>query len=213
MDFIKRVNERLLFLAFDSDSENYLEIEKVFKEKIDQWKIYKCSKISLKYPETESKIIKEDSKTFEIINEKAFYYIGSWSDPRVNPVLVDCLSKNILGLYKQRAFIQDMLLNEPIAIIEDFENKGRAVPEQIKQKFIKPQPTQQETKTPEPTQTEATTDNTETEEPKEEKFENPFKDISPDDETFIRGIIKGDFELNEKLDANTTAKIKTLIPR
>lgn len=210
-DFIKRVNERLLFLAFDSDSENYLEIEKLFKEKIDQWKIYKCSKISLKYPETESKIIKEDSKTFEIINEQAFYYIGSWSDPRVNPVLVDCLSKNILGLYKQRAFIQDMLLNEPIAIIEDFENKGRAVPEQIKQKFIKPQPTQQETKTPEPTQTEATTDNTETEEPKEETFENPFKDISPDDESFIRGIIKGDFELNEKLDANTTAKIKTLM--
>jgi hypothetical protein len=42
-------------------------------------------------------------------------------------------------------------------------------------------------------------------------IENPFKDITPDDETFIRGIIKGDFELNEKLDANTTAKIKTLI--
>ena len=45
----------------------------------------------------------------------------------------------------------------------------------------------------------------------EEEIENPFKDITPDDETFIRGIIKGDFELNEKLDANTTAKIKTLM--
>jgi hypothetical protein len=45
----------------------------------------------------------------------------------------------------------------------------------------------------------------------EEQIENPFKDISPDDETFIRSIIKGDFELNEKLDANTTAKIKTLM--
>ena len=39
----------------------------------------------------------------------------------------------------------------------------------------------------------------------------PVKDITADDETFIRGIIKGDFELNEKLDANTTAKIKTLM--
>jgi len=45
----------------------------------------------------------------------------------------------------------------------------------------------------------------------EEQIENPFKDITPDDETFIRSIIKGDFELNEKLDANTTAKIKTLM--
>lgn len=54
-------------------------------------------------------------------------------------------------------------------------------------------------------------DNSETEETTEEQFENPFKDITHDDETFIRGIIKGDFELNEKLDANTTAKIKTLM--
>ena len=134
-EFTKRVNERLLFLAFDSDSENYLEIEKAFKEKFGQWKINKCSKISLKYPATESKIIKEDSKTFEIVTEKVIYYIGSWSDPRVNPVLVDCLSKNVLGLYKQRAFIQDMLLNDPIAIIEDFENKGRIVPEELKRRF------------------------------------------------------------------------------
>jgi len=134
-EFTKRVNDRLLFLAFDSDNENYLEIEKAFKEKFGQWKINKCSKISLKYPATESKIIKEDSKTFEIVNEKVIYYIGSWFDPRVNPVLVDCLSKNVLGLYKQRAFLQDMLLNDPIAIIEDFENKGRVVPEELKRRF------------------------------------------------------------------------------
>lgn len=51
----------------------------------------------------------------------------------------------------------------------------------------------------------------ETDKVPDEKIENPFKDITPDDETFIRGIIKGDFELNEKLDANTTAKIKTLM--
>jgi hypothetical protein len=45
----------------------------------------------------------------------------------------------------------------------------------------------------------------------EPKVDNPFKDISPEDERFIRGIIGGEYELNEKLDANTTAKIKTLI--
>ncbi|PKG43720.1 sacsin N-terminal ATP-binding-like domain-containing protein, partial [Psychroflexus sp. MES1-P1E] len=39
----------------------------------------------------------------------------------------------------------------------------------------------------------------------------PFKDISEEDNTFIKNIIKGEFELSEKLDANITAKIKTLI--
>jgi hypothetical protein len=53
-------------LAFDSDSEKYLEIENEFKEKFDQWKINKCSKISLKYPETESKIIKEDNRNIRL---------------------------------------------------------------------------------------------------------------------------------------------------
>ena len=45
----------------------------------------------------------------------------------------------------------------------------------------------------------------------EPEIDNPFKDISLEDEEFIRSIIKGDFELNEKLDANITAKIKTLL--
>lgn len=41
--------------------------------------------------------------------------------------------------------------------------------------------------------------------------ENPFSDITPEDEEFIKSIITGVLELNEKLDANTTAKIKTLM--
>lgn len=210
-EFTKRVNDRLLFLAFDNDSENYLEIEKVFKDKFEQWKINKCSKISLKYPATESKIIKEDSKTFEIINEKVFYYIGSWSDPRVNPVLVDCLSKNILGLYKQRAFIQDMLLNDPIAIIEDFENKGRVVPDEIKLRFIKPQPTQQEPITPEPTQPEATTVTTGVVVPKPPKtVKDILSDATEDEIKYITEIINISRDKDGQIDANTTAKIKTL---
>lgn len=210
-DFTKRLNERLLFLAFDSDGDNYIEIEKAFKEKFDQWKIKKCSKISLKYPATESKIVKEDSKTFEIINDRIFYYIGSWSDPRVNPVLVDCLSKNILGLYKQRAFIQDMLLNDPIAIIEDFENKGREVPEEIKRRFIKPQPRQQETNTTEPTQTEPETVNTGDVNPNPPKTINDILfDATEDEIKYISEIINVSRDKDGQIDANTTAKIKTL---
>ena len=125
--------------------------------------------------------------------------------------LVQWLKENILNIAKPLQFLQDVLLNNPSDIISDFENKGRAVPDEIKQRFKIPQPTQQETKTPEATQTEATKDNPETKETTEEPRENPFKDITPDDEKYIREIITGVRELNEKLDANTTAKIKTLL--
>lgn len=209
-EFSKRVEERLVLLAFDSDNEKYLEIEDEFKAKFKEWKIRKCSKISLKYPANDSKIVKEDNRNFILPNEKTIYYIGNWVEQR-NFLLVLWLNENILNIKKQLQFVQDILLNNPSDIIADFENKGRAVPDEIKQRFKIPQPTQQETKTPDATQTEAIKDNPETKEKTEESFENPFKDITPDDESFIRGIIKGAFELNEKLDANTTAKIKTLM--
>ena len=209
-EFSKRVEERLVLLAYDSDSEKYLEIENEFKEKFKEWKIRKCSKISLKYPANDSKIIKEDNRNFILSNEKTIYYIGNWVEQR-NFLLVLWLNENILNIKKQLQFLQDILLNNPSDIIADFENKGRAVPNEIKQRFKVPQPTQQETKTPEATQTEATKNNPETKETTEESFENPFKDITPDDEKYIREIITGVRELNEKLDANTTAKIKTLL--
>ena len=209
-EFSKRVEERLVLLAFDSDNEKYLEIEDEFKTKFKEWKIRKCSKISLKYPANDSKIIKEDNRNFILSNEKTIYYIGNWVEQR-NFLLVLWLNDIILNIRKQLQFVQDILLNNPSDIIADFENKGRFVPDEIKRRFRIPPPTQQETSTPVATQTEATTDNPETKETTEESFENPFKDITPDDESFIRGIIKVDFELNEKLDANTTAKIKTLM--
>lgn len=209
-DFTSRVFERLVFLAFDTDSEKYIEIEKEFKEKFKEWKIKKCSKVSLKYPSTDSKIVKEDNRNFVLPNDKTIYYIGSWIEQR-NYILVNWLKDNILNISKQLQFVQDILLNIPSDIIADFENKGRTVPEEIKRRFIKPQPKPQEINVSEPVQTENTTEEPLKQTPAEVEFENPFKDITPDDETFIRSIIKGDFELNEKLDANTTAKIKTLM--
>ncbi len=209
-EFSNRVKERLVLLAFDSDSEKYLEIENDFTEKFKEWKIKKCSKISLKYPSNDSKIIKEDNRNFILSNEKTIYYIGNWVEQR-NFLLVLWLNDNILNIRKQLQFVQDILLNNPSDIIADFENKGRALPEEIKRRFIKPQPTQQDISVPQPVQVESSIDEPKMEKTTDDEFDNPFKDITPDDETFIRGIIKGDFELNEKLDANTTAKIKTLM--
>jgi len=209
-DFTNRVKERLVFLAFDSDSEKYIEIEKEFKEKFKEWKIKKCSKISLKYPANESKIIKEDNRNFIITNDKTIFYIGNWIEQR-NFLLVHWLKDNILSITKQLQFVQDVLLNNPSDIISDFENKGRAVPDEIKQRFRIPQPTQQETKTPEPTQTEPPIVNTGDDEPKPPKtIKDILSDATEDEIKYISEIINISRDKDGQIDANTTAKIKTL---
>jgi len=209
-EFSNQVNKRLVFLAFDSDNEKYIEIENEFKEQFKEWKIKKCSKISLKHPANDSKIVKEDNRNFILLNDKTIYYIGNWVEQR-NFLLVLWLNDNILNIRKQLQFVQDILLNNPTDIIADFENKGRAVPDEIKQRFRIPPPTQQNLSNPEASHTEAKTDNPETNETSEEKSKNPFENITPEDERYIREIITGVNDLNEKLNANTTAKIKTLL--
>jgi hypothetical protein len=210
-EFSNRVNERLVFLAFDGDDEKYIEVENEFKEKFKEWKIKKCSKISLKYPETDSKIVKEDNRNFIITNEKTIYYIGNWVEQR-NFLLVHWLNENILNIKKQLQFVQDILLNNPSDIISDFENKGRAVPDEIKQRFRIPQSTPQENSVPEPVQTEKSSDEPEIEKSNDEEFKDPFWDsLTDSDIKFIKDIIGGDYELNEQIEANLAAKIKTLM--
>ena len=210
-EFSNRVNERLVFLAFDGDDEKYIEVENEFKEKFKEWKIKKCSKISLKYPDTESKIVKEDNRNFIITNEKTIYYIGNWVEQR-NFLLVHWLNDNILNIKKQLQFVQDILLNNPYDIISDFENKGRAVPDEIKQRFRIPESTPQENSLPEPVQTEKSSDEPEIEKPNDEEFKDPFWDsLTDSDIKFIKDIIGGDYELNEQIEANLAAKIKTLM--
>jgi len=209
-EFSNRVKERLVLLAFDSDSEKYLEIENEFTEKFKEWKIRKCSKISLKYPSNDSKIIKEDNRNFILSNEKTIYYIGNWVEQR-NFLLVLWLNDSILNIRKQLQFVQDILLNNPSDIIADFENKGREVPEEIKRRFIKPQPTQQETNTPEPTQAEPETVNTGDVNPNPPKTINDILfDATEDEIKYISEIINVSRDKDGQIDANTTAKIKTL---
>ena len=93
--------------------------------------------LSIKLDATKNyKIIKEDNRNFILSNEKTIYYIGNWVEQR-NFLLVLWLNENILNIRKQLQFLQDILLNNPSDIIADFENKGRAVPDEIKQRFRK----------------------------------------------------------------------------
>ena len=211
-EFTNRVKERLVFLALDSDSEKYLEIENDFKAKFKVWKIKKCSKISLKYTAEKSKIVKEDNRNFILPDEKTIYYLGHWVEQRNYP-LVQWLRENILNITKPLQFVQDILLNNPSDIIFDFENKGRPVPEEIKHRFRLIHPTQDETLTPKFNEAEASTGNIETGN-KTSKGPNTIKDIlidaSDEEITYISEIINISRDKDGQIDANTTAKIKTL---
>ncbi len=219
IDFTRTVNERLVFLAFEIDNEKYLEIEEEFKEKFQEWKIRKCSKISLKYPETDSKIVKDDNRNFIILDTKTIYYIGEWSELR-NYILVEWLQKQILDVKKQLQFLQDILLNSAIDIITDFERKGKNVPEELKKRFIFNRQILQPIQTNEEIPVLELNDQvvSEVSQSIEESSAKEIKeivdiipDVTSEDEEFIRSIINFNYEKDGQIDANTTAKIKTLM--
>ena len=219
IEFSRRVNERLVFLAFDIDNEKYLEIEEEYKEEFKEWKIKKCRKISLKYPATDSKIVKDDNRNFIIQDTKTIFYIGEWSELR-NYVLVEWLQKQILDVKKQLQFLQDILLNSPIDIIADFESKGKSVPEELKKRFIynrqilQPIQTNEEVPVLELNEQVAVEISQSAEDSSKKEIKeivDIIPDITSEDEEFIRSIINFNYEKDGQIDANTTAKIKTLM--
>jgi hypothetical protein len=207
VEFTKCVNDRLVFLAFIFDNENYLEVETELKTKFNTWSIKKCKKISLRFAKENIQIVKEDSKTFEIRNNKTFYYNKDWKDPRINPILVDCLIKDILELRTNRTFVQDILLSTPNEIILDLENKGKIIPQDIKNRFAVPPPPPTRTPPPPPTRTPPPPPPSKDEQPEED----PLSSYSNDEVNYIKSIININYLQDGRIDANTTAKIKTLM--
>jgi hypothetical protein len=172
------------FIGFKIDHLNYEEVEAMIIEKINQIVFYEVTSISKVFPEVKPIFKTEIAFHFEVDENKIFYK-GNW---KTNSELKLYLHKHVLEEKIPEAWFENVINRwDERKIIETLIDMFGIVPEDW------------------------VLDNEEEEKPIEEKFENPFKDIKPDDETFIRGIIKGDFELNEKLDANTTAKIKTLM--
>lgn len=219
LDFCNRVKERLVFLAFNIDNEKYLEIEEEFKEKFQEWKVRKCKKISLKFPEIDSKIVKDDNRNFIIHETKTIYYIGEWYDLR-NYILVEWLQNHIINVKKQLQFLQDMLLNSAFDIITDFENKGKVVPEEIKRRFnfkkqipltIHIDKDTLSVELDDQVNGEILQSVEETEKKEIREIVDIIPDVTTEDEEFIRSIINFSYDKDEQIDANTTAKIKTLM--
>jgi hypothetical protein len=172
------------FIAFKIDQVNYEEIESNIIEHLSTFKFYEVELVAKVFPKDEP--IYEQNLDFYFDEEKKeVIFKGFWKN---NKSVLGLLHNQIQSEKIEKVWFDNIINRwDDRKIIETLIDMFGFVPEDW------------------------VLDNEEEEKPIEEKFENPFKDIKPDDETFIRGIIKGDFELNEKLDANTTAKIKTLM--
>lgn len=177
--------ERAKYIAFKIDNENWIETEKVIKAKIKELSFVECAKIKYVLPAKPLKVVKEINFLNE---EEVIYFTGFWKQ---NINLIEFLLSAINNDNLTEVWFKNLIIrwNEK-QIISNLKGEFE-VPKEWEGKIKE--------------------DLTIAEESTEEKSENPFKDITSDDEAFIRGIIEGDFELNEKLDANTAAKIKTLM--
>jgi len=182
--------ERAKYISFKIDNENWAETEVLIKAKIEELSFKECTRIKYVLPNEPSKVLKE----IDFLEDgETIFFTGIWKQnnhfiTRLNQVIDD---ENLTEVWLKNLIIR---WNE------------KQIISNLKGEFEVPKEWEDNVKDDVP----IVDENTEEKEI-EEKVENPFKDVTSDDETFIRGIIKGVFELNEKLDANTTAKIKALL--
>lgn len=181
------------YIAFKLDCENYESLEESFNEKIQSVTFFEVNSILKVYPADNPIFTSEMKLLFDDFESKLFYQ-GNW---KTNDPLKQFLLSEILGINLPYRWFDNLILrwNEKDIIEKLIDEFGDKVP------FTFNSIHQDNTKE----------DIANSDISNDEETINPFRDITPADEIFIRSIIKGDFELNEKLDANTTAKIKTLM--
>lgn len=175
------------FIAFKIDHLKYVEIEEKIIEKIISFEFYEVVSIAKVFPEV-SPIYKSEIDFHFNDNENKFFYKGNW---KTNKTIIDFLFQLIQHDKIERLWFENLINRwEDDKIIEKLnEEVGATPPEWNSSRKIE----------------------IENETLNQEKTDSFWSEISKDDELFIKGIIKGVYELNEKLDANTTAKIKTLM--
>lgn len=189
-EIVSFFEERAKYIAFKIDNENWPEAEDLIKAKIEELLFSECAKIKYVLPTEPPKVVKE---TDFLEEDGDIFFTSYW---RQSNAMIAFFHKKINDENLTEVWLKNLIVrwNEE-QVINNLKGEFD-VPEEWAGKVKEDLTT--------------VTENTDAKEI-EEKIENPFKDITSVDETFIRGIIKGDFELNEKLDANTTAKIKTLM--
>jgi hypothetical protein len=193
IDFF-RINAK--FIAFKIDNANYQDVETKIIETIDLLNFYEVTSISKVFPET-NPIFQTELDFYLDNDESKILYKGNW---KTNEKIKDFLLKQVLSEKIPAQWFENVILRwDETTIIERLKDDfGDAVPFEPEIRGLDSNQ-----------QLESLVSEIDNDEMSE--FEQPFKDISEDDELFIRGIIKGDYDLNNMNDINTTAKIKTLL--
>ena len=179
------------FIAFKIDHTNhtnYKELEIEIIKKIAQYSFYEVTTISKVFPEV-NPIYKSEEIDF-IFNEdeNKIIYKGNW---KKNNNVIDFLFLQIQSERIERVWFENVINRwDDDKIIEKLNEEVGTTPNEWNISL----------------QSENGNDPSGSEIP-----DSFWTELNKDDEKFIRGIIKGDYELNEQLDANTTAKIKTLM--
>ena len=186
------------FIAFKIDQSNYEKVEASILESINSFEFCEVTTIEKIFPEV-NPIYKTEIDFHIVLDGNKIIYKGNW---KTNEKTKDFLFTKILLEKLPRQWFENTINRwvESDIIKSLKDDFGDLVPFETDISGINVSNQQSKNESDEI--------NNEVNEP---ELDNPFKDISQAEEDFIRSIIQGEFELNEQLDANTTAKIKTLL--
>jgi hypothetical protein len=175
------------FIAFKIDHSNYEEVETMIIEKINSIVFFEVTSIAKVFPEVSPIYKTEIDFHFEEDNNKILYN-GNW---KTNKQVINFLFHLIQHEKIERVWFENLINRwDDDKLIEKLNEEVGTTPPEWN----------------------VSSQSENEDDPRASKITDSFwTGLNKDDEKFIRGIIKGDYELNEQLDANIAARIKTLM--
>lgn len=175
------------FIAFKIDNLKYEEVEAMIIEKITRIKFYEVISIAKVFPEVSPIYKTEIDFHHEDVNSKILYK-GNW---KTNKQVIYYLFHLIQHEKIERVWFENLINRwDDDKLIEKLNEEVGTTPPEWN----------------------ASSQSENENDPRTPKVTDPFwTGLNKEDEIYIRGIIKGDYELNEQLDANLAARIKTLM--
>ncbi|MCX2741460.1 sacsin N-terminal ATP-binding-like domain-containing protein [Pontibacter anaerobius] len=213
--FDQIVLQRLAFLAFAINNEEWKSLDNKYTEAFKIWKFYKCDKITLQFSEGVVDIFKDDERVLLQKESHTVSFVGNWRDQR-NYKLIEYLLESLNIPKSKLQVVQNILLDDIEQVIEHFESGQFGLPEEIKRRFISEHFENSSapilSESTKYTQTEGSPNSSMAQEVREETSTNT---VYVDDEykALFESIIKGrvDLDVLQQQGANREAVIKGVV--
>lgn len=177
--------DKAKYIAFKINPENYQVVETELIEKVNLLSFYEVESIEKVFP-IDNPIFKTELNIYTEADK--VFYKGYW---KINSDVIAYLFELIQHDKVEKLWFENVINRwDDSKIIENLNENVGATPSEWNSII----------------ESENSVDAS-----SQEETDSFWTNLNVDDENFIRGIIKGEYELNEQLDANTTAKIKTLM--